>query len=147
MSRNTVRKWLKAPVLEEPRYRRSEATGNLTAHHETLELALKADAHRHRHERRAARALHAQIKSEGCAGCCSRVTDFVRAWRQGAGQIISAKAFVPLAFELGEAFQFDWSEEGLVGGGIDYRLQVSHLKLCASRAFWLVAYPDRKSVV
>ena len=45
-------------------------------------------------------------------------------------------AFVPLVFELGEAFQFDWSEEGMVVGGIYYRVQVSHLKLCASRAFW-----------
>ena len=50
---------------------------------------------------------------------------------------------MPLAFELGEAFQFDWSEEGLVVGGIYYRMQVSHLKLCASRAFWLVAYPSQ----
>lgn len=24
-----------------------------------------------------------------------------------------------------------------------YRVQVSHLKLCASRAFWLVAYPSQ----
>jgi hypothetical protein len=55
----------------------------------------------------------------------------------------AAKAFVPLAFELGEAFQFDWSEEGLVVGGIYYRLQVAHMKLCASRAFWLVAYPSQ----
>ena len=31
---------------------------------------------------------------------------------------------MPLNFELGEAFQFDWSEEGLVVGGIYYRLQV-----------------------
>jgi hypothetical protein len=52
-------------------------------------------------------------------------------------------AFVPLKFDLGEAFQFDWSEEGLVVGGIYYRMQVSHLKLCASRAFWLVAYPSQ----
>jgi transposase len=143
LSRNTVRKWLKAAVLEEPRYRRSEAPGKLTAHHETLKLALKADAHRPRHERRTARALYEQIKGEGYAGCYSRVTDFVRAWRQGEGQSISTKAFVPLAFELGEAFQFDWSEEGLVVGGIYYRMQVSHLKLCASRAFWLVAYPSQ----
>ena len=50
---------------------------------------------------------------------------------------------MPLTFELGEAFQFDWSEEGLVVGGIYYRMQVSHLKLCASRAFWLVAYPSQ----
>jgi hypothetical protein len=50
---------------------------------------------------------------------------------------------VPLKFELGEAFQFDWSEEGLVVGGIYRRMQVSHMKLCASRAFWLVAYPSQ----
>ena len=39
--------------------------------------------------------------------------------------------------------QFDWSEEGLVIGGIYRRMQVSHLKLCASRAFWLIAYPSQ----
>jgi hypothetical protein len=50
---------------------------------------------------------------------------------------------VPLTFELGEAFQFDWSEEPLVIGGIYRRLQVAHMKLCASRAFWLVAYPSQ----
>jgi transposase len=48
-----------------------------------------------------------------------------------------------MAFELGEAFQFDWSEEGLVVGGIYYRLQVAHMKLCASRPFWLAAYPSQ----
>jgi len=31
----------------------------------------------------------------------------------------------------------------LVVGGIYYKLQVSHMKLCASRAFWLVAYPGQ----
>ena len=53
------------------------------------------------------------------------------------------QAFIPLVFALGEAFQFDWSEEGFVIGGIFYRMQVSHMKLCASRAFWLVAYPSQ----
>ena len=143
LSRNTVRKWLKAAVLEEPRYRRNSAPGKLTPFHESLKLALKVDAHRPRHERRTARALHTQIRIEGYDGGYSRVTDFVRAWRQGEGQSIATTAFVPLAFELGEAFQFDWSEEGLVVGGIYYRMQVSHLKLCASRAFWLVAYPSQ----
>ena len=66
----------------------------------------------------------------------------MRARRQGEGQSISTKAFVPLVFEFGEGFQFDWSEESLVVGGIYYRMQVSHLKLYASRAFWLVAYPS-----
>jgi transposase len=108
---------------------------------EQLEQALKADALRSKKERRTARALFVQIKASGYQGSYSRVTDYVRAWRAGAGKGI--KAFVPMKFELGEAFQFDWSEEGLVIGGIYHRLQVSHLKLCASRAFWLVAYPSQ----
>ena len=58
-------------------------------------------------------------------------------------KLISAQAFVPLTFAPGEAFQFDWSEEALVIGGIYRRMQVSHMKLCASRAFWLVAYPSQ----
>ena len=31
----------------------------------------------------------------------------------------------------------------MVLGGIYQRLQVAHMKLCASRAFWLVAYPGQ----
>lgn len=36
----------------------------------------------------------------------------------------AVNAFIPLAFELGEAYQFDWREEGLVVGGTYYRAQV-----------------------
>tara|TARA_B110001454_G_scaffold99778_1_gene94249 strand:- start:995 stop:2518 length:1524 start_codon:yes stop_codon:yes gene_type:complete len=143
LSRNTIAKWLKAPLEGEPKYRRSEQPGKLTDFYEVLKQALKADAHRPKHERRTARALYSEIKSAGYEGGYSRVTDFIRQWRQGEGQAAATRAFVPLSFELGEAFQFDWSEEGLVVGGIYYRLQVSHLKLCASRAFWLVAYPSQ----
>jgi transposase len=143
LSRNTVAKWLEAPLEGPPQYRRGPQPSKLTAFHEALEQALKADSHRPRHERRTARALYSEVKACGYEGGYTRVTDFVRAWRQGAGQAVAAKAFVPLAFEWGEAFQFDWSEEGLVVGGIYRRLQVSHLKLCASRAFWLVAYPSQ----
>ena len=69
------------------------------------------------------------------------MTDFVRAWREQGGK--APKAFVPLFFENGETFQFDWSEEGLLVGGLFYKAQVSHMKLCASRTFWLVAYPTQ----
>jgi len=143
LSRNTVAKWLHGEVDGPPKYRRSAQTTKLTAFQEVLKQALKADARRPRHERRTAKALYAQIKAEGYSGGYTRVTDFIRAWRLGEGQGAAVNAFVPLAFELGEAFQFDWSEEGLVVGGIYYRAQVSHMKLCSSRAFWLVAYPSQ----
>jgi transposase len=138
LSRNTVRRWLRSPKeAVPPTYRRREGQCKLTAFHELLEQALKVDAHRSKQNRRTAKALFAQIKLEGYMGGYSRVTDFIRAWRGREGR--APHAFVPLKFDLGEAFQFDWSEEGMVIGGIYRRMQVSHLKLCASRAFWLVA--------
>jgi transposase len=143
LSRNTVRKWLRAPMQGEPKYRRGAQPRKLSPFHARLEQALKTDSHRPKHERRSARALYAELKSIGYDGGYSRVTDFIRDWRLGEGHGVGTSAFVPLAFELGEAFQFDWSEEGLVVGGIYYRLQVAHMKLCASRAFWLVAYPSQ----
>jgi transposase len=142
LSRNTIRKWLRSTdEVAQPTYRRSQMPCKLTAFHEALEQALKADFHRHKQNRRTAKDLFAQIKLDGYQGGYSRVTDFIREWRGREGKM--PHAFVPLKFELGEAFQFDWSEEGLVIGGIYRRMQVSHLKLCASRAFWLVAYPSQ----
>ena len=142
LSRNTVKKWLKAPGDEIPKYRRQSGFTKLSEFEQVLVQALKADAHRPKHARRSARALFAQLQAQGYRGGYSRLTDFIRAWRDQAGQAAS-KAFVPMSFEFGEAFQFDWSEEGLVVGGVYHHMQVSHFKLCASRAFWVVAYPSQ----
>ncbi|TXT26586.1 MAG: transposase of ISThsp5 IS21 family [Gallionellaceae bacterium] len=142
LSRNTIRKWLRSSKeAAAPTYRRKTEPGKLAAFHEVLEQALKADSLRARQNRRTAKDLFARIKAEGYVGGYSQLTAFIRDWRGRASK--TPHALVPLKFELGEAFQFDWSEEGLVIGGIYRRMQVSHLKLCASRAFWLVAYPSQ----
>ena len=143
LSRNTVRKYLRKGEVAEPRYRRGPVPCKLTPFVETIKQALLADGHRHKRERRTAKALHLQLIEAGYEGGYTRLTDFIRSWRAQQGSVTVAKAYVPLSFELGEAFQFDWSEEGLVVGGIYRRLQVAHMKLCASRAFWLVAYPSQ----
>jgi transposase len=144
LARNTVRKYLRVEGVEESRrYRREPVPTKLTPFVEVIKQALQADAHRPKKERRTAKALHKQIAAAGYAGGYSRLTDFIRDWRVQQGGAATAKAYVPLAFALGEAFQFDWSEEGLVIGGIYRRVQLAHMKLCASRAFWLVAYPSQ----
>lgn len=142
LSRNTVKKWLKAASDVEPKYQRAEQSTVLTPFAATLVAALKADAHRPREHRRSARALLVQLQAQGYRGGYTTVTNFIRDWRAQAGKD-GTRAFVPLSFEYGEAFQFDWSEEGIVVGGVYYQAQVAHLKLCASRAFWLVAYPSQ----
>jgi len=143
LSRNTIKKWLAQPEGIEPKYRRQETSGKLAAYETQLTQALEADSRRPKRERRTALKLFGQLQQAGFSGSYPLVTDFVRQWREASGKGISKTAYVPLQFELGEAFQFDWSEEGMVIGGIYQRLQVAHMKLCASRAFWLVAYPSQ----
>jgi transposase len=141
LSRNTVRRWLREDTVAAPKYKRDVGSGVLSPFYDTLKMALKVDGLRNKQSRRTAKILFGQIKDDGYTGGYSRVTDFIREWREQTGKALHA--FVPLKFAMGEAFQFDWSEEGMLIGGIYYRMQVSHLKLCASRAFWLVAYPSQ----
>ena len=50
LSRNTIRRWLRAPgETAPPTYRRDKRPSKLTAFHAALEQALKADSHRAAH--------------------------------------------------------------------------------------------------
>ena len=84
--------------------------------------------------------MHHELVAMGYRGSYVRVTLFARHYRQAQSSQGSGRAFVPLKFQLGEAFQFDWSTEYAFVGGLRRRLEVAHTKLCASRAFWLTAY-------
>ena len=143
LSRNTIKGWLREPVRSERQYRRSAGPKKIGPYETWLREALAADARRPRRERRTARKLYAQVQAQGFAGSYGRVTEFIRAWRADQGAVAARAAYVPLSFAWGEAFQFDWSEEGLVIGGVRWKVQLAHMKLCASRAFWLVGYPSQ----
>ena len=143
LSRNTVKKWLNAAKEAAPKYRRIPRGSKLSPYYEQLRQALEADALRPKRERRTALALLSQLRAQGFDGGYTIVSEFVRAWRQSAGNDRAVRAFVPLRFALGEAFQFDWSEEALVIGGVWRKIQVAHMKLCASRAAVLFAYPSQ----
>lgn len=143
LSRNTVKKWLSESARSEMSYSRGSGPCKLDTHAEWFRQALETDARRSRKERRTGLRLFAQLKERGYGGGYSQVTAFIRTWRAEAGAVTARSAYVPLRFDWGEAFQFDWSEEGLLIGGIWRKIQLAHMKLCASRAFWLVAYPSQ----
>ena len=143
LSRNTIKTWLKEPVRREMKYARPAGTKKLDGFVVWLRQALETDARRPRKERRTALRLFEQLQAEGFSGHYSRVTEFIRAYRAEAGAVTARSAYVPLSFAWGEAFQFDWSEEGIVIGGVWRKVQLAHMKLCASRATWLVAYPGQ----
>jgi transposase len=142
LTRKTIRHWLKVAEGTAPKYQRKPAETKIAPFAAQLTKMLEADQHRPKRERRSALKLFAEIKSAGFSGDYSRVTAFIRQWRERGGPS-QAKGYVPLRFELGEAFQFDWSEERLVIGGIWRKILAAHLKLCASRAFVVQAYPTQ----
>ncbi len=51
-----------------------------------------------------------------------------------------ARDICALAFEPGEAFQFDWSEDWAIIGNERTKLQIAHTKLSYFRAFIVRAY-------
>jgi len=100
----------------------------------------------------------------GFTGSCARVAAFARRWRsdrQREQQTTGRGTFVPLHFDPGDAFQFDWSEDFAVLGGERTKLQMAHIKLShtclisfernrysvpasfANRPVSLRIYPDR----
>ncbi len=141
LPRNTIKKWLKAPNDSAVKYQRAKQPGKLTAFESWLLLSLEADARRSRKNRRTAKMLFEEIRKDGYVGGYTIVCNFIRNWRTQDGQ--SKTAYVPLKFALGEAFQFDWSEEWLMIGGIHRKVLAAHTKLCASRAFMLLSYPSQ----
>ncbi|WP_128637396.1 MULTISPECIES: Mu transposase domain-containing protein [Pseudomonas] len=77
LSRNTIRKWVRAPEATQPAYQRCATFNKLSPFHETLEQALKADSFRAKHNRRSAKALFEQIKADGYDGGYSQLTAFM----------------------------------------------------------------------
>jgi transposase len=141
ISRNTAKKYLDQPEMAEPRYaKRQSVPGLLDPYKEQLKQWLKTDTHRTKRDRRTIDAHYQAIRAIGYVGGKTQVYTFCRQWKEEQGQGPKGTGFVPLTFEPGEAFQFDWSTEYLVIGGQHRRLEVAHAKLAASRAYLLVAY-------
>jgi transposase len=80
------------------------------------------------------------LRAQGYGGSRGPVYAFAQRWQQEQGNVSRGAGFLPLSFELGEVFQFDWSCEYLFIGGLRRRLEVVPTKLAASRALCLVAF-------
>lgn len=141
ISRNTATRWLAAPDMVQPVYpKRVAAERLIDAYKEHLQLWIKADSHRGKRDRRTVQAYYESIRAMGYTGGKTQVYIYCRNFKLSVDNAPRHAGFVPLSFEMGEAFQFDWSCEYAVIGGLRRRLEVAHAKLAASRAYLLVAY-------
>ena len=105
-----------------------------------LERLLEDNARKRRRDRLSAKRLWQLLADQGCEASYSAVCRYAADWRERHGSGISG-AYVPLEFDPGEAYQFDWSLEYAVLGGATVRLRAAHMRLCYSRMGFLRAYP------
>ena len=82
LARNTVRHWLRVGEDTEPKYERKERETVLTPYEERLRQWLDADARRAKRDRRTALALFGQLQQLGFTGSYTRVSEYVRRWRE-----------------------------------------------------------------
>jgi hypothetical protein len=75
--------------------------------------------------------LFEALRAQGYEGGYDTVRRYARRWqREEVGR--TATAFVPLSFEPGEAYQFDWSHEVVVLAGVTATVKVAHIRLPVS---------------
>jgi transposase len=91
-----------------------------------------------RKERQTMLGLYEILQSEGYAGGYDAVRRY--AGRRREEKATTANAYVPLVFGKGEAFQFDWSEEGVDLGGVPVKVYVAQFRLCHSRMRFCMAF-------
>ena len=87
-ARNTVKRWLKAAEGVEPKYRRRKGETKISPFAAMLTKALETDSRRPKRDRRSALKLYAELKAAGFPGDYSRVTEFVRCWRESGGEAL-----------------------------------------------------------
>ena len=64
---------------------------------------------------------------------------FAKLWREERARV-PARAFVPMSFAPGEAYQFDWSHETITLQGLPLTIKAAHMKLSHSRMPFVRAY-------
>jgi transposase len=139
VSRKTVRKAVRQGDTKFEYERRVQPQPRLGAFVARLDAMLEANHQRPRRERLTAQRLYELLRSEGYAGAYDSVQRHVGAWRRERAK--SGEVFIPLWFAPGEAYQFDWSHEVVVLGGVTTTVKVAHVRLCHSRMFLIQAYP------
>ena len=141
LSRNTVRKVLRTKETTQPSYHRNDQPrpklGDYVAR---LDSLLESNQTLSRRERLTFLYMFESLRDAGYTGGYDAVRRYARAW-QRRQEHSADDAFVPLIFDPGEAYQFDWSHEIVVLSGITQTVKVAHTRLCHSRMRLIVAYP------
>jgi transposase len=142
LSRKVVRKAIRAEEGAFSYRRARQPFPKIGPVRERLEQLLAENEAQPRRDRLKLTRVWDLLVQEGYDGSYDSVRRYAARWRQEtrAAPGDGAMAFVPLMFQPGEAFQFDFSHEDVEIAGQPMRVKVAHVRLCASRAIYLRAY-------
>lgn len=138
LSRTTVRKYLKDPSPPNYSQAKPRPKPQLAAFESLLTDWLEFDLTRPKREHRTAMRLFEDLQREGYLGAYDSVVRHVRVFQQSPSR--PSDAYIPLIFEPGEAYQFDWSHEVVDLDGITHKIKVAHFRMSRSRKLFVVAY-------
>ena len=139
IARDTVRKVLRSGATEFTYKREVQPQRKLGAWVEALTSILEAEDRLPRRERRSTIRLFEELRGRGYDGAHDSVHRFVKAWRADRARL-PAQAFIPLRFDPGEAYQFDWSHEAIELHGLPVVVKVAQMRLSYSRMPIVRAY-------
>ena len=140
ISRNTVRKALRSEETSFVYGRDTQPLPKLGPWSKKLDDLLETNAKKSARERLTLIRIFEDLHGLGYEGGYDAVRRYARKWRDEQGALTAA-AFVPLSFDPGEAYQFDWSHEIVVLDGVTTTVKVAHMRLCHSRMIFVRAYP------
>ena len=140
ISRNTVRKVLRSGSISSEYERDVQPRPKLDPWLGELDRLLTSNATKEARERLTLIRVFEELRALGYEGGYDAVRRYARVWAK-AHVSASSKAYVPLAFAAGEAYQFDWSHDVVVMNGVTTIVKVAHVRLCHSRMMFVRAYP------
>ena len=140
VSRKVVRKVIRSEATAFRYTRTSQPAPKLGPWREALDGMLLANAGKARRERLTLMRVFEALRGLGYEGGYDAVRRYAKAWARER-TAVTAPAFVPLSFAPGEAYQFDWSHEIVLIGGMTVTVKVAHVRLCHSRMLFVRAYP------
>lgn len=140
VSRNTVRKVVRSGATEFTYDRTTQPRPKIDPWRSELDEMLAENVRRPKRERLTLIRIYEELRNRGYGGSYDAVRRYAARWSK-ATQEASANAYVPLSFDPGEAFQFDWSHEVVLIDGVTTTIKVAHVRLCYSRMPFVRAYP------
>jgi transposase len=140
VSRNTVRKVIRSGATEFTYGRTTQPRPKIDPWRSVLDAMLAENARRPKRERLTLIRIYEDLRNRGYGGSYDAVRRYAASWSK-ATQAASASAYVPLSFDPGEAYQFDWSHEIVILDGVTVTVKVAHVRLCHSRMPFVRAYP------